>query len=86
VTEPLTNCHLARPDWELISRSINLATVRAFYDQYLVQILGVPLLYPALLRRPVYERAVKAGADTEYQQLIHQGFHRGRTGLRGDQP
>jgi LPS-assembly protein len=57
----MTNCHLPRPDWELISRSINLANGKASTTNTWFKFLGVPLLYLPYLRRPVDETGRESG-------------------------
>ena len=57
----MTNCHLPRPDWELISRSINLANGKASTTNTWFKFLGVPLLSLPYLRRPVDETGRESG-------------------------
>ena len=49
----MTNCRLPRPDWDVISRSINLANGKASTSNAFFKFLGVPLFYLPYLRHPV---------------------------------
>jgi LPS-assembly protein len=57
----MTNCRLPRPDWNLISRSINLANDKASTTNALFKILGVPIFYLPYLRHPVDETGRESG-------------------------
>ena len=57
----MTNCHLPRPDWELISRSIRLADGKASSTNTWFKFLGVPLFYLPYLRHPVDESGRESG-------------------------
>jgi LPS-assembly protein len=57
----MTNCHLPRPDWRLISRAINLANGKASTSNSLFEFLGVPLFYLPYLRHPVDETGRESG-------------------------
>jgi LPS-assembly protein len=57
----MTNCRLPRPDWNLISRSIDLANGKATTANALFKILGVPIFYLPYLRHPVDETGRESG-------------------------
>jgi LPS-assembly protein len=57
----MTNCHLPRPDWELISRSIRLADGKVSSTNTWFKFLGVPLFYLPYLRHPVDESGRESG-------------------------
>ena len=57
----MTNCHLPKPDWELISRSIRLANGNASTTNTWFKFLGVPLFYIPYLRHPVDEEGRESG-------------------------
>ena len=56
-----TNCRLPRPDWKLISRSINLANGQASTSNSIFEFLGVPVFYVPYLRHPVDETGRESG-------------------------
>lgn len=57
----MTNCRLPRPDWQLISRSIDLANGRASTSNTLFKFLGIPIFYLPNLRHPVDETGRESG-------------------------
>jgi LPS-assembly protein len=57
----MTNCSLPRPDWQLYSRSIQLADGTASTSNTLFKFLGVPLFYLPYLRHPVDETGRESG-------------------------
>src|SRR5579863_7369247 len=57
----MTNCKLPKPDWELISRSIQVADEKASASNTWFKVLGVPLLYLPYLRHPVDESGRESG-------------------------
>ena len=57
----MTNCRLPRPDWRLISRSIDLANGKASTSNAFFEFLGVPLFYLPYLRHPVDETDRESG-------------------------
>jgi len=57
----MTNCRLPRPDWQLYSRSIDLADGKASTSNALFKILGVPVFYLPYLRHPVDETGRESG-------------------------
>ena len=60
----MTNCRLPRPDWRLISRSIDLANGKASTSNAFFEFLGVPLFYLPYLRHPVDETDRESGLLT----------------------
>ena len=57
----ITNCHLPRPDWQVISRSIKLEDGKASTANALFKFLGVPIFYLPYLRHPVDETGRESG-------------------------
>ncbi len=57
----MTNCRLPRPDWQVISRSINLVDGKASTTNAFFKFLGVPLFYLPYLRHPVDESGRESG-------------------------
>src|SRR5579863_2134925 len=57
----MTNCKLPKPDWELISRSIQVADEKASASNTWFKVLGMPLLYLPYLRHPVDESGRESG-------------------------
>jgi LPS-assembly protein len=57
----MTNCHLPRPDWQVISRSIKLENGTASTANALFRFLGVPLFYLPYLRHPMDETGRESG-------------------------
>jgi len=57
----MTNCRLPRPDWQVISRSIQLANGKASTSNALFKFLGVPIFYLPWLRHPVDDTGRESG-------------------------
>jgi LPS-assembly protein len=57
----MTNCRLPRPDWQVISRAINLANGKASTSNAFFKFLGVPIFYLPYLRHPVDETGRESG-------------------------
>jgi LPS-assembly protein len=57
----ITNCHLPRPDWQVISHSIKLEDGKASTTNALFKFLGVPIFYLPYLRHPVDETGRESG-------------------------
>lgn len=57
----MTNCRLPKPDWVLISRSIDLVNGKASTSNSIFKFLGVPLFYLPYLRHPVEETGRESG-------------------------
>jgi LPS-assembly protein len=57
----MTNCHLPKPDWRLISRSIELTNGEATTHNTIFQFLGVPLFYLPYLRHPSEDTGRESG-------------------------
>jgi LPS-assembly protein len=57
----MTNCRLPRPDWQIISRAINLEDGKASTTNALFKFLGVPLFYLPYLSHPVDETGRSSG-------------------------
>ena len=57
----MTNCRLPKPDWELISRSIQLSDGTASTANTVFKFLGVPLFYLPYLRHPVESTGRESG-------------------------
>jgi LPS-assembly protein len=57
----MTNCRLPRPDWELISRSIEVANQKASTSNTFFKLLGVPIFYLPYLRHPVNDSGRDSG-------------------------
>jgi LPS-assembly protein len=57
----MTNCRLPRPDWELISRQINLKNGKASADNTFFKLFSVPIFYIPFLRHPVNETGRESG-------------------------
>jgi LPS-assembly protein len=57
----MTNCRLPRPDWQVISRTINLANGKASTSNAFFEFFGVPLFYMPYLRHPVDESGRESG-------------------------
>jgi LPS-assembly protein len=57
----MTNCRLPRPDWELISRSIDLINGKASTTNTWFKFLGAPLFYLPYLRHPVDDTGRESG-------------------------
>jgi LPS-assembly protein len=57
----MTNCRLPKPDWQIISRSINLENGVASTKAARFKVLGVPLLFIPYLRHPVSDTGRESG-------------------------
>jgi LPS-assembly protein len=57
----MTNCRLPKPDWKLISHSINLANGEASATNTLFKFLGVPIFYLPYVRHAVEEPGRESG-------------------------
>jgi LPS-assembly protein len=57
----ITNCHLPKPDWKLISRSIELNKGEASATNTVFKFLGVPIFYIPYLRHPEDETGRQSG-------------------------
>jgi LPS-assembly protein len=57
----MTNCRLPKPDWQVLSRSINLVNSKASTANAFFQFLGVPLFYLPYLRHPTDETGRESG-------------------------
>jgi len=57
----MTNCNLPRPDWRVISRSIELADSNATTRNSIFEFLGLPLFYFPWLRHPVDDTGRESG-------------------------
>jgi LPS-assembly protein len=57
----MTNCRLPKPDWQLISRAIELANGKASTRNSIFKFLGVPLFYLPYLQHPVEETGRESG-------------------------
>jgi LPS-assembly protein len=57
----MTNCRLPKPDWQVLSRSINLANGNASTANAFFGFLGVPLFYLPYLRHPTDETGRESG-------------------------
>jgi LPS-assembly protein len=57
----MTNCRLPKPDWQVISRAINLQDGEASTTNALFKFLGVPIFYLPYLRHPVNDTGRDSG-------------------------
>jgi len=57
----MTNCHLPKPDWRLLSRSIELTNGEASAHNTIFQFLGLPLFYLPYLRHPSDDTGRESG-------------------------
>jgi LPS-assembly protein len=57
----MTNCRLPKPDWLLISRSIDLVNGTASTTNSVFKFLGVPLFYLPYLRHPINDTGRESG-------------------------
>jgi LPS-assembly protein len=57
----MTNCRLPKPDWQILSRSIDLVNGNASTSNALFRFLGMPLFYLPYLRHPVDETGRESG-------------------------
>jgi LPS-assembly protein len=57
----MTNCRLPKPDWQLLSRSIELSSREASTRNSIFEFLGIPLFYLPYLRHPVADAGRESG-------------------------
>jgi LPS-assembly protein len=57
----MTNCHLPRPDWRFLSRSITLENGEASTRNSVFELLHIPMFYVPYLRHPVDETGRESG-------------------------
>ena len=57
----MTNCRLPKPDWQLLSRSIELTHGEASTRNSIFEFLGIPLFYLPYLRHPVDDTGRESG-------------------------
>ena len=57
----MTNCRLPKPDWQLISRSIDLQNNKASTTNSVFKFLGIPLFFLPYLRHPTDETGRESG-------------------------
>lgn len=57
----ITNCHLPKPDWRVISRTIALEDGKALTKNSWFEFLGMPLIYLPYLSHPVNETGRSSG-------------------------
>jgi LPS-assembly protein len=57
----MTNCRFPRPDWQVISRAINLEDGMASTSNSFFELLGLPVFYLPYLRHPVDETGRASG-------------------------
>jgi LPS-assembly protein len=57
----MTNCRLPKPDWQIISHSINLQDGKASASNSLFKFLGLPLFYLPYISHPVDENGRQSG-------------------------
>jgi len=57
----MTNCRLPKPDWQLLSRSIELTDGQASTHNSIFEFLGIPLFYLPYLRHPAEETGRESG-------------------------
>ncbi|HEY1902243.1 MAG TPA: LPS assembly protein LptD [Terracidiphilus sp.] len=57
----MTNCRLPKPDWQLLSRTIQLNNGEASTRNSIFEFLGVPLFYFPYLRHPVNDTGRESG-------------------------
>jgi LPS-assembly protein len=57
----MTNCRLPKPDWRLLSRSIELTNSEASTRNSIFEFLGIPLFYLPYLRHPSEDTARESG-------------------------
>jgi LPS-assembly protein len=60
----MTNCRLPHPDWQIISRAINLANGKASTKNALFEFLHIPVFYMPYLRHPTDEMGRESGLLT----------------------
>ncbi len=57
----MTNCRLPKPDWQLLSRSIQLTNGEASTHNSIFEFLGIPLFYLPYLRHPADDTGRESG-------------------------
>ena len=57
----MTNCRFPRPDWQIISRAINLENSTASTSNSFFKLLGMPVFYLPYLRHAVDENGRESG-------------------------
>ncbi len=57
----MTNCRFPKPDWQIISRAINLENGTASTSNSFFKLLGLPVFYLPYLRHPVDENGRESG-------------------------
>jgi LPS-assembly protein len=57
----MTNCRLPKPDWVVISHSIDLANGKASMSNSFFKFLGMPIFYLPYLRHPIDETGRESG-------------------------
>ena len=57
----MTNCRLPKPDWQLLSRSIELRNGEASTHNSIFEFLGIPLFYLPYLRHPADDTGRESG-------------------------
>jgi LPS-assembly protein len=57
----MTNCHLPKPDWRIISRSINLTDGEASARNSIFKFLGIPIFYLPYVRHPTDDTGRESG-------------------------
>jgi LPS-assembly protein len=57
----MTNCQLPRPDWRVVSKTINLENGKASAANSVFEFLDVPIFYLPYLRHPVSETGRESG-------------------------
>jgi LPS-assembly protein len=57
----MTNCRLPKPDWRLLSRTIELNDGQASTHNTIFQFLGIPLFYLPYLRHPAEDTGRESG-------------------------
>jgi LPS-assembly protein len=60
----MTNCRLPHPDWQIVSRAINMANGKASTSNALFEFLHVPVFYMPYLRHPTDETGRESGLLT----------------------
>ena len=57
----MTNCHLPKPDWRIISRSISLTDGEASARNSIFKFLGIPIFYLPYVRHPTDDTGRESG-------------------------
>jgi LPS-assembly protein len=57
----MTNCRLPKPDWQLLSRSIEMTNGEASTHNSIFEFLGIPLFYLPYLRHPASDTGRESG-------------------------